>query len=126
MPLSAGDTAILHDGHYDGERRHLYIVLCDPKGDKYELILVNVTSLRDNSDTTTILNPGDHSFIKHESVVNYYNAGILAHSNAEVAFRNGDRVGIERLKPAVLQRVQQGLLDSPYADPKVIKFFEMP
>jgi hypothetical protein len=55
---------------------HLWIVItaADAEG---KAVAVNVTTRRSFSETTVILNEGDHPFVKHPSVINYTDAQFI-------------------------------------------------
>ena len=48
-------------------------------------VCVNVSSRKPHSDTTVILQRGDHSFVTHESVINYQDAREMPISLVEEA-----------------------------------------
>jgi hypothetical protein len=98
---------------------HLWIVLTDPHGDPPEVVMVSLTTKRPGSDPTTVLEPGDHPFVKHETVVSYADARIVQ-AGALVAIlalrrdaRNDD------CSDGLLARIRQGLLDSPFTPNKI-------
>ncbi len=51
------------------ETEHLWVLITRPDPTTREAIMVNVTTQRPHSDTTTVLNRGDHPFIQRPSVV---------------------------------------------------------
>src|SRR5438132_2506729 len=56
---------------------HLYLVLTRVSGDD-EIVVANVTSDGDNiKDRTCVLQPGDHPFVKRQSVIFYQRAKII-------------------------------------------------
>ncbi len=63
MAFSAniGETIILPKSLE--ETPHLWVILTKPHIPTKEVIIVNLTTKRDLSDTTVILNKGDHAFI---------------------------------------------------------------
>lgn len=98
---------------------HLWIVLTEPHGDSPEVAIVSLTTKRPGSDLTTVLKPGDHPFIKHETVVSYADARIVQ-AGALLSFlalqrdaRNDD------CPDELLARIRQGLLDSPFTPNKI-------
>ena len=93
---------------------HLWIVITEADADGWA-VCVNKPS----SETTVILNPGDHPFITHESVVYYKDADKLNLRTVESAInRQSGFVDIvcqqhQPCSAALLQRIQEGLLASP-------------
>lgn len=56
------------------EIEHLWLLITNPNPATHEAIMVNVTTQRPHSDTTTILNVGDHPFVQKPSVIFYADA----------------------------------------------------
>ena len=73
--LRRGDTVLMPK--YSDATPHLWILLTEPDGNG-DVVIVNVTSLKNHPDQTTILKIGDHSYIKHDSVVLYADARIVS------------------------------------------------
>lgn len=102
---------------------HLYIVIAIIGEDK--ALLVNVTTQRDNSDNACILRVGDHDFIKHDSVINYMDTGIIQVSKLK------EKVGKREfiLKPPVsselFKRIKEGAKDSLYLPPRYLNYFSV-
>lgn len=113
-----GDSLMLPKPGHPTE--HLWVLATRPHPETGEAILVNVTTLRPHSDTTTILNPGDHPFVKKPSVVFYADARIVDTSLVDNGLRRGQFRPHDRFRPEVLARVQAGLAASPFT-PKKIK-----
>ncbi len=87
-------------------------------------VCVNVTTKRDDSETTVVLTAADHRFIKHESVVRFSDAREMKIELVEklLSSRPGQFVGVlhDPCSEKLLARIRQGLLDSPMT-PKEIK-----
>lgn len=116
-----------------GIRKHLIIFVSDfipvVRGDKTEhfAIAVNLTTLKNRSgkksrqDTTTILKPGDHSFITRDSVIAYEYARIVSKSEALNMLKSGDKQ--EDLSDDVLASIVAGLQKSKYTRFEVRDFY---
>ena len=50
--------------------KHLYFIISYPTHDN-NILLVNVTKYKVGKDTSCVLYPGDHPFIKQKSIINY-------------------------------------------------------
>jgi len=102
---------------------HLWIVVTPPSKTTNEVIIVNLTSLKRHSDTTTILTPDNHKFIKHDSVISYSDARILSYE--EIVNRANNRfIDIrDKLDNDVMAKIQKGLLDSPRTPHDIKSFY---
>src|ERR1019366_5002265 len=78
--LKQGDTFLISSPRNEVE--HLWIVLTEPDEENQSLC-VNITTAQDGSDLTVELNKGDHPFIKHPSVVNYFDARLMVLQDVE-------------------------------------------
>jgi hypothetical protein len=117
--LKVGDTFLLPPK--SGVVEHLWIVLTPPDA-KGEAVCVNVTS--DDEDHTTELVVGDHSFIKHPSVIRYRTAKSINLQVVEDVIQGKISpqgmicIGHHPCSPALIKRVQEGLLSSPHTEKK--------
>jgi mRNA-degrading endonuclease toxin of MazEF toxin-antitoxin module len=53
---------------------HLWVIINDPQAHDGTAVIVNVSTVREKTDTTCILRRGDHPFIKHDSYVRFRSA----------------------------------------------------
>jgi len=102
------------------ETEHLCVLITKPDPVTQEAIMVNVTTQRPHSDTTTVLNRGDHSFIQRPSVVLYADARIADTRLLDQAVASGSFRAHTAFSGPVLKRIQAGVLVSPFI-PKKIK-----
>lgn len=70
------------------EIQHLYILIAAEKKTNKGLI-VNFTTSKDGCDKSCVVMPGEHSFLKHESVINYADSKIASISTIEEALSKG-------------------------------------
>lgn len=101
------------------ETEHLWVLITHPDPVTHEAIMVNVTSQRPHSDTTTILNPGDHPFIKQSSVVFYADARTVDTRLLDAAVQRGAYRGHAAFDAAVIVRIQGGVAVSPFTPRKI-------
>ena len=66
MPWTAGDCYWAQG--VNEPRPHLRVVVTKPDLSE-RFIVVNMTSMRAGADQTTVLKPGDHQLVRHESFV---------------------------------------------------------
>lgn len=114
-----------------GYKNHLIILCTDPifwpKTGCKAVLSVNVSSWRENSkasDSSCILDVGDHSFIKHKSFV-YYEAAVplrLPHLNQRV--EDGELIPYEDLRPEVLDRILKGFYKSERTPRQALVFLK--
>ncbi len=106
--LSIGDTFLLST---PPNNYHLFIAIALTSSRKY--LCVNVTSYSSNSDTSCVLNLGDHNFIKHKSVINYGDAREIEATTIANLINSDSCTSKGTVSTSVLSRIQQGGLKSP-------------
>jgi hypothetical protein len=75
--MDAGTTFLRSDSD-----KHLWMTISDPKVDAENVLIVNLTSLDIRKENVCVLHVGDHSWVRHDTCVNYADAVItsLPHS----------------------------------------------
>ena len=118
-PVGAGTTFFLPKPNQS--TAHLWVVLTDPDNESPpHVAIVNLTSSA--VDDTVILTRGDHPFVRHETYIYYEDAKIVPAQKLVEAVNMGISEYREEFQPAVLERVQDGLLTSPHVSPKVREY----
>ena len=102
------------------ETEHLWVLITRPDPATHEAVMVNVTTQRPHSDTTTVLNRCDHPFIQRPSVVLYADARIVDTRLLDQAVASGSFRSHTAFSGAVLGKIQAGVQTSPFT-PKKIK-----
>lgn len=108
--LKPGDTFIAPTTSRAIE--HLWIVIstADQEG---KAVAVNVTTRHSLSETTVILENGDHPFVKHSSVINYTDAQLIDLKAVETAIEKQPKNYVckshEACSPALLKKIQDGM-----------------
>lgn len=70
--MKAGDTYLIWSpSDQDDRRKHLFFCLNDPCGNFPKIILASCSSYHSKADTSCILHPSDHPFLKHKSFIMY-------------------------------------------------------
>ncbi len=93
---------------------HLFIVITDPDAASGRVVVVPIVTTRTHTDRTVELNVGDHPFIRHSSSVDF---GSSRYANVAVLLEKiglGEATVADEVEPAVLRRVQHGLLRSSH------------
>lgn len=93
---------------------HLWFVLTHPLGKPPRVVSVMLRSVARFTDSTLILRPGDHPFVRHDSAVHYSTARWLNVSAILRAVRDGRCHLKEDMTDELLRRVRSGLLESPF------------
>ena len=116
-----GRTYHLPSGtRYNSEKSHLFIVLTEPqieKGDANKVLLVSVSS-RLRGDTTCILKPGAHPFIRYQSYVIYERMEICSIDFLEDQSRD------ENMSANLIERIGRGVFDSPLSQARFETFYK--
>jgi hypothetical protein len=102
------------------ETEHLWVLITRPDPATREGIMINVTTQRPHSDTTTVLNRGDHPFIQRPSVVLYADARTVDTRLLDQTIVSGAFRAHAAFSNPVLGRIQAGVQTSPFT-PKKIK-----
>lgn len=79
--MHAGDTFLIA---FRNTRsiEHLWIAVTEPDSSG-QIVIVSVTTLRNGIDQTVTLQPGDHPFVNHPSVVYFGDAKIVPQQSLE-------------------------------------------
>jgi hypothetical protein len=101
---------------------HLWIVVTDPQPPQSLLVIVGVTTLRNNCDQTVPLKRGDHPFITCNSAVFYADAQIIEERVIIAALKNRTAQVRAACSAELLKLVQDGVFASPFTHKKVITF----
>ena len=78
--LEAGDTFYVVDPGADYDT-HLWIVISDPRIKDEEIVIVNMTKIRDDKEKICILEVRDHPYIRHTTCIYYEGAKIVSASH---------------------------------------------
>ncbi len=105
------------------DRPHLWILVTAVNPQTGEVIIVNFTTQRSNSDNSVVIRPGEHPFVDHPTIVFYADARAAELQLLEAAIKQGTISTHAPLCPALLKRVQEGLLLSPYTPGKIKNAF---
>ena len=119
---SLGVSFMLPKPGQDAE--HLWVLITAPDPATHEAIMVNITTRRPHSDTTTILNAGDHPFIQKPSLVFYSDARIVDTRLLDQAIQRGAYRSHAAFSPQVLARIQAGVAASMLTPKKIQTAFQ--
>lgn len=114
---------------HDPDRKHLHIVLNDPFPDNTltpKVLVVSVTSIPSSNkyDASCTLFPGEHPFVVHDSYVVYRRIDLVDPALLESKVTAKQFVAKPLLDEKFFAYVVQGLMDSPYVEPRYLRYFE--
>ena len=118
--MVSGDVFIPCDDSI--QNPHIHIVISDSDVDPNNLLIISVTTLKVGREQSCILEPIDHPFIQHSSIINYGEAKIVS---ADDLSWNIKLNKIEQLKPIdanVLNRIRKGAENSIFLPEGCRKF----
>jgi hypothetical protein len=104
------ETRFAGDTEYD--QYHLWIILTPPAAGT--VVTVSLTTRRKRSDPLVVVKPGEHPFVKCESVIAYGYASVRHVGDIEKAISNGTAIKKERVSADILRRARSGLLESDF------------
>ena len=115
--LALGDTVLLPK---PGQGKpHLWVLLTAVNPETGDAIIVNFTTERPHSDKTVVIQPGEHRFVDRPTVVFYADARFVNLIHLDAAVQQGIATRHDALTPALLKRVQAGLLASTLTPTKI-------
>jgi len=104
--MDAGECFVFCDSIPDD---HLWVVISDPQANPTDpVVIVNLTTYRSDKDCTCILEPGDHAFVRHRTVVHYGGAYAVPTGRLDEMRSLGELEPQPPLSPALLGRVRDG------------------
>jgi hypothetical protein len=93
--------------------KHLWVVISDPVAKPNDpVVIVSLVTYRPSIESTCLLHPGDHDFIRHKTAV-YYRA-VRMHRRGQLVglARRGELDMREPMPPDVLDRIRVGAFAS--------------
>lgn len=102
-----------------GEKKHLFFVLNDP-GDAAELVLASVSSMHSRADTTCLLYPDEHPFIRHESHIDYRHCRTERTGHLERLIDCGYCERREDVSEELIERIIDGAYESRHTKPRIL------
>ena len=109
--MTCGDTMIvtLPQASVDS---HLWIVISDPDADPDKVVIVNMTSWREDKDQACILNIGDHPYVSRRTCINYGGAKVVTRDGLDALMASGKVKADAKCSDALLLRIRNGVADS--------------
>lgn len=118
--MKGGDCWLLRFDN-TGPKVHLWVLLTDPRPGG-EAVIASVTTLRHNGDQTVILQPGDHPFIRHASIVLYSDCRIVSAAELTKWIVAGMAIPQAPFTSRVLSTITKGAMQSDFTPKKILQF----
>jgi hypothetical protein len=87
-----------------------------------QVLLINFTTLRSHSDTTVVIQPGEHPFVMHATAVHYADTRLTSATAIEAAVASGLFRTHRDCSAALLDRLLSGVLASPQTPEKIKRY----
>lgn len=121
--VKAGDCFWI-ETNQEKKEGHLFVIVLEPEEFTRNTVIIPVDSYTsDKQDSTTILNPGDHDFIKHKSFLNYNRARIRTMTSIEQMIKDGKAKTKPAVSSDILERITDGLRKSEHTPQEVITMY---
>jgi len=88
--------------------KHVWTIISDPAQDVVRVLMVNFTSHMPHLDQACCIQPGEHAFIKHASLVNYARARVVTDAALEALRASGRLELLNPPSPELLSRIREG------------------
>ncbi len=118
--LQCGDTFLQADGYR--QIKHLWIVITEPHPVTSEVVVVNVSTLRHGADQTVTLGVGDHSFIRHQSFINFAGAQVRSAERIAELIAANKLERHDRCTDQLIKLLQQGIRSSEFTHKRILRF----
>lgn len=97
-------------------KAHLWVVIyCDLS----QAAIVNLTTRWPGRDDSCIIQPGEHPFVQHETIVEYQHSRLLDAEQKTALERFGIKKFSEPVSEALLLKIQRGAIASQFTPQKI-------
>ena len=119
--MNVGDAFLME--HPRGGVKHLFFVVSKPESNR--VLLVHVCSIKPGRecDTSCVIRPEEHPFVKHDSFVVYSATMFALESHVEAQVRAGICRPQPPASPALLVRIRDGARVSAAIPGKYASYF---
>ena len=109
--MKQGDT-FLGGAEVHGED-HLWVIINEPSAHAGVALIVNVSTLRPNAETTCIVHPGEHPFNRHDSYVRFGSGRAVKVADLAEAVKKRLLKPHQAAAKALLEKARAGAKASP-------------
>lgn len=123
MAIAKKGTLLIVSGpKHDPDRKHLHVICTDPDKDGNVLIVGICSVTKAPYDTTCVLQPHEHEFLKHDSYVLYANATLVSVDNLHRGIEANAIVVHQDMNGQTFLRVRNGVCRSKHTPRKIKKY----
>jgi len=116
MTINVGDTFFAPWPEPDGVS-HLFFIVSDPSLDRGQVLVVPMMTWdADYKESTCLVNPGQHPFVKHTSYINYSCAQLTSADLIEERLASGDFRAHAAASPDLLEEIRRGAERSDFLE----------
>lgn len=109
--MNPGDTFLILA---EQPKRHLWVIVSDPAANPDVVVCLSLTTLREKSDRSCVVNPGEHPFVQEPTCVAYRHGRHLSLRQLQAMADTGAIQRREPVSEALLARIRQGARDSDF------------
>lgn len=121
MPISQGSA--FENRQYGNLSPHLWIVISNPHFDNERIVIVNITTWRDEAtlinDESCIIEGGEHEYIDHKSYVFYRQSTVTSEDKIQLAIDGGALIVQNDCSPELLKKILNGAAESQFTQNEV-------
>lgn len=121
--MKSGDTFLMPAPGISDRTPHLWVVVTDPPQGENTVIIVSLTTLRNQAEQTVVLRKGEHPFIRWDSCVFYNDSRLVDVRELDRKVRAGQVKLHDPCSATMLKNIQDGLLASELTPRKVGNFY---
>lgn len=105
------------------QKRHLRVVITDPDNDQNQVV-VSITTLKyESQDKSCVLKPGEHPFIKDESIVDFRRTMVMSYAQIYNGIKKGVLIKKEDVSDELLSKIQSAASKSKYISEEIKSMF---
>jgi hypothetical protein len=93
---------------------HFWVIISDPKKDPDNVLIVSLTTDRQDKDHSCVLDRGDHPMVTHRTCVDYRRARIVRLAELYAGKDSGAFLLKDPASPAMVRAIQEGAARSDF------------
>lgn len=116
--------SFLDEPSHGNGKRHLRIVITE-SNERNEFLTIPVDTLRNRTqDTSCVIEPGEHDFIKTHSFANYYYAKVLNFAQVFNGIQRGLLIRKSDVSDELLKKIQEGAKNTLHLNSELKEWFD--